>query len=105
MTVQFHPDSWDTSAQQIATDAHAFVRKAEQTLGAMTTSALHCDGYGTLMDDAFSLIVPPSIEAFQETAAGLGRGFDNIGLAMNAVAASYRTAENNAEAEAQEAGH
>lgn len=105
MTVQFDPDSWDRSAQQIMGDASDFAQKAERVLSGMTTSALNCDGYGTMMDAAFSMIVPPTIESFQETAAGLGRGFDNIGAAMNGVAASYRTTENNAEAEAREAGH
>lgn len=101
---KFHPDSWDKSARQISDDAKAFTQKAQDVLGAMTIGSLGCEGHGTTMDDAFAIIIPPSIEAMQETVDGLGRGFDNIGVAMNAVAASYRFAEDHAENEAGKVG-
>ncbi len=105
MSVTFEPDSWDRGAERVIADGEAFAAACESRLSGMTTAALNCDGFGTMMDAAFAIIFPPSIQAFQETAAGLGRGFGQLGDAMRAVGASYRATEDDSESIASEAGH
>lgn len=104
MTVEFNPESWERGAERIAEDGIAFANRATQTLEAMTTARLNCEGFGTMMDAAFAMIFPPSVGAFHETAAGLGIGFVNVADAMSAIASSYRGAEDEAEATSNEVG-
>lgn len=102
--VEFSPDSWDRSASTIREDAGAFASRAESVMSGMTTSSLGCDGNGTAMDMAFSIVFPVSIQAFRDAAAGLARGLGNASDAMGAVASSYRTTEADNEAVASQAG-
>lgn len=101
---EFSPESWERSAQRITEDGETFASSCATKLSGMTTGALNCDGYGTMMDAAFAMIFPASVEAFQETAEGLGRGFGMLGDAMNAVGASYRGTEIDNENLAGEVG-
>ena len=105
MSVTFEPDSWDRAAERVISDGEAFAAACEARMSGMTTAALNCDGFGTLMDAAFAVVFPPSIQAFQETAAGLGRGFSRLGDAMGAVGAPYRATEEEGTAIASEAGN
>lgn len=104
MSIEFSPDTWDRSADAIRDECDLFASKAESLLAGMTTASLGCDGNGTMMDMAFSVIFPPSIDAFKQASAGLARGLTNAGDAMTSVAASYRATEAENESISQQVG-
>lgn len=104
MTVEFQPDSWSRSGRAIHDESANFLHSAQSRLGRMTPTALGCEGNGTLMDAAFSIIFPVAVEALQETATGLAGGFAQVTDAMNEARDAYIGVERMNEEQARSAG-
>lgn len=104
MTVEFNPESWERGAAALEEEAQAFAQRATSVLSGMTTARLGCDGNGTMMDVAFSIVFPAAVGALSETAQGLGQGFQAVGEGMTMIGESYRRIEEQNEATATEVG-
>lgn len=91
--VVFSPDSYARAGQAFTDDGDALAQAASRLLGGMDMGALGCNNNGTLADTAFGIVFPIALQAMQETAAGLGRGFSIVGEGLANTAHAYGNVE------------
>ena len=91
--VVFSPDSYAEAGQAFTDDGNALAQAAERLLNGMHMGALGCNNNGTLADTAFGIVFPIALQAMQETAAGLGRGFSTVGEGLTNTAHAYSNVE------------
>lgn len=97
--VVFSPDSYAKAGGAFTEDGTAFAQAAARVLNGMDIGALGCNNNGTLADAAFGIVFPIALQAMQETAAGLARGFSTVGEGLANTAHAYANVEDvNAQA-------
>jgi len=91
--VVFSPASYTAAGRAFSDDGTALAQAASRLLGGMDIGTLGCNNNGTLADAAFGIVFPIALQAMQETAAGLGRGFSTVGEGLANTAHAYGNVE------------